>query len=141
MKTLPKSLIFFGFILLVGCEKGPKPIMYGNENCDFCSMTIMDDKHASEIVTQKGKVYKFDSIECMIRSLEYYGEDAESILVMDFKNPGAFIDANTATFLISPDLPSPMGANLTAFQSSEDATESGFEGAIYTWETIRVHIN
>lgn len=141
MKAVSKSLIIFGFILLIGCEKGPKPIMYGNENCDYCSMTIMDDKHASEIVTQKGKVYKFDSIECMLRSLDYYEEQVEMILVMDFKNPGEFIDAKTAAFLVSPDLPSPMGANLTAFQSTEDAAETGFSGTIYSWETIKFHIN
>ena len=141
MKDLGKYFTVCTILFFIGCNSGPKPIMYGEENCDFCSMTIMDDKHASEIVTNKGKVYKYDSIECMIRSLEYYADDAEAILVMDFKNPGTFIDATTAAFLVSPDLPSPMGANLKAFSSMEDAAETGFSGTVYTWETIQFHIN
>ena len=141
MKTLGKILTVTTTLFLVGCNSGPKPIMYGEENCDFCSMTIMDDNHASEIITKKGKVYKYDSIECMIRSLEYYADEAETILVMDFKNPGSFIDATTAAFLVSPDLPSPMGANLTAFSSMEDAAITGYSGTVYTWETIQFHIN
>jgi len=141
MKAIINTIAVIGLIMLIGCNSGPKPIMYGNENCEYCSMTIMDDKYASEIITTKGKVYTYDSIECMLRSLEFYADDAESILVMDFKNPGTFIDAKAAVFLISPELPSPMGANLTAFKSAEDATESGFKGTLYTWETIRLHIN
>ena len=33
-------------------------------------MTIVDNKHSAELVTTKGKVYKFDAIECMIRHLQ-----------------------------------------------------------------------
>ncbi|MBO6534586.1 MAG: hypothetical protein JJ966_00100 [Balneolaceae bacterium] len=100
----------------------------------------MDDKHAAQIVTNTGKVYVYDSIECMLRSLEFYGENADQIVVMDFNNPGSYLNASEATYLIAPRLPSPMGANLSAFATGEDALNVGFDGTLYTWETIRKHI-
>lgn len=139
MKTL--WLIVGISLMLVSCQKGPKEIMYGHENCTFCSMTIMDDKHAAQIVTNTGKVYVFDSIECMLRSLEIHTNKAEQILVMDFNNPGTYLSASEARYLIAPGLPSPMGANLSAFSSEEDALNIGYEGTLYTWDTIREHIN
>ena len=52
--------------VITGCEVSPQPIDYGNEVCDFCKMTIVDTQHATEIVTKKGKTYKFDASECMV---------------------------------------------------------------------------
>lgn len=124
-------------MLLFTCSKAPKPIEYGHDNCNYCSMTIMDDRHASEIITEKGKVYKYDSIECMIRSLKTHDEPILKYLVMDFNNADTFIDATTATYLISESLPSPMGANLSAFQSEEEVVHSG---ALFDWDSIRSHI-
>lgn len=139
MKTL--WLIVGISFALASCQKGPKEIMYGQENCTFCSMTIMDDKHAAQIVTNTGKVYVFDSIECMLRSLEAHTDKAEQILVMDFNNPGTFLSASEASYLIAPRLPSPMGANLSAFSSDVEAAKVGYDGALFTWDSIREHIN
>ncbi len=133
-------IVGFSFVLAT-CQKGPKEIMYGHENCTFCSMTIMDDKHAAQIVTKTGKVYVFDSIECMLRSLEFYGDKAEQLIVMDFDSPGTYINAIEATYLIAPRLPSPMGANLSAFASLEAAETVGYDGTTFNWESIKQHIN
>ncbi|MEQ9308637.1 MAG: nitrous oxide reductase accessory protein NosL [Balneolaceae bacterium] len=140
MKTL--WLVIVGiYLVFTSCQKGPKEIMYGQENCTYCSMTIMDDKHAAQIVTNTGKVYVFDSIECMLRSLEVHADKAEQILVMDFNNPGTFLSASEASYLIAPQLPSPMGANLTAFSSDEEASDIGYEGTLYNWDSIREQIH
>lgn len=138
-----RSLISLGiFAVAIACSSDPKPISYGNENCNYCSMTIMDDKHAAELITQKGRVYTFDSIECLVRSLDQFKGSIGSVLVMDFNNPDTFIDANTATFLISPELPSPMGANLSAFTNADEAVKTGFKkGVLYNWNDLRTQIN
>lgn len=138
MKTL--WLIAGISLLVTACNNGPKEIMYGQENCSFCSMTIMDDKYAAQIVMKTGKVYVFDSVECLLQSLESHSGKTEQILVMDFSNPGTLLNASEASYLISPELPSPMGANLTAFSSEEDALKLGYEGTFYNWDSIRLHI-
>ncbi|HZJ36694.1 MAG TPA: nitrous oxide reductase accessory protein NosL, partial [Gillisia sp.] len=67
----------------------------------------------------------------------------ELYLVADFMNPGQLIDANKATYLISKNIPSPMGAYLSAFQTKEaaDKTKMKYEGKLYTWEQILDHFN
>ncbi len=56
------SLLFF----VVGCSVEESPINYGKDACNFCKMNIVDKQHAAEIVTSKGKPFKYDAIECMV---------------------------------------------------------------------------
>src|SRR5690606_41500698 len=57
-------------LVLTSCNVGPQAIDYGKDGCHFCKMTIVDKLHAAEIVTNKGKIYKFDASECMINFME-----------------------------------------------------------------------
>ncbi len=113
-------------ILLVGltisCSIEPTEMAYGSDACHFCKMTIVDQQHAAQIVTKKGKSFKFDAIECMTNQLKDFGTQKVSLfLVNDYDNPGMLIPASEASYLISPKIKSPMGANLTAFKSSNNA--------------------
>jgi len=129
------SLVLLLFLALA-CTVGPQPIVYGSDGCHFCSMTIVDQQHAAQIVTKKGKAFKFDASECMMNHLkEVDNGEIALFLVNDYKAPGELIDATKATFLISKDIPSPMGEFLTAF-SSKDAAESVIgeqQRTILTW--------
>ncbi|RMA58710.1 nitrous oxide reductase accessory protein NosL [Ulvibacter antarcticus] len=132
-------IILFG-LSLGSCNTSPQPIEYGNDGCHYCKMTIVDRQHASQLVTSKGKAYKFDAIECMIGYLnENKNDEYAHKLVSDFVEPGKLIDAQNATFLISQDIPSPMGAFLSAFASEKAAvhvqSESG--GNIYNWKSLQ----
>ena len=136
-----KPLIFSAIIsfLFISCEVRPQPINYGNEACEYCQMTIVDNKHASQLVNTKGKAYNFDAIECMINYSEENKEtDFQLYLINDFENPGSLIDAKTATYLISLQISSPMGANLSGFASEEATKEAEYkyEGKLYTWVSI-----
>ncbi|TVZ27544.1 copper chaperone NosL [Gillisia sp. Hel_I_86] len=126
-------------LLLISCEISPQPINYGNEACEFCRMTIVDKQHAGQLVNSKGKAYNFDAIECMINyTEENKGTSHELYLINDFENPGVLINAKTATYLVSPQLPSPMGANLSGFASEGDAkrAKNQYGGELYNWEAI-----
>ena len=141
MKNYYKYIIWsLALMCLIACTVEPKPIEYGQDECHFCDMTIMDNKHAAEVVTVKGKVYKFDAIECMVRYTNRTAEQEYAyLLITDFSNPGELIDAQHSTFLISKNLPSPMGAFLTGFSSKESAQlileDRG--GILYNWEDIQ----
>ena len=96
--------IFVSLFLFIfaSCEVSPKPINYGSDGCHFCSMTIVDKQHAAQIVTKKGKAFKFDAVECMMNHLKSVDMSSiELFMVNDFQEPGELIDANKATFLIS----------------------------------------
>jgi copper chaperone NosL len=139
MKTLKiiTTLVVLG--LLWNCNISPKPIEYGQDACHFCKMTIVDKMHAAEVVTAKGKVYKFDATECMINFLNEFDTSTIALyLSNNFTNPEELIDATQATFLISKNVPSPMGAFLSAFKNKEDAIklQAKKDGEIYSWESL-----
>lgn len=105
---------------LSGCSNGPRPINYGEDACAFCRMTIVDKQHAAQLVTEKGRNYKYDAIECMINHLSKWNKPPVKIrLVADYANPGELTDAIHASYLISEEIPSPMGAFLSAFSSEQ----------------------
>jgi len=136
--------LFLPVLFLLACNISPQPINYGEDACHYCTMTIVDHQHAAQIVTDKGKAYKFDAIECMLNYLrENKNVNPELYLVTDFMNPSELIDATKATYLISKNIPSPMGAYLSTFQTKEAAnkTKMKYEGKLYTWEEILDHFN
>ncbi|MCK5638192.1 MAG: nitrous oxide reductase accessory protein NosL [Flavobacteriaceae bacterium] len=133
--------IFTVFLLIFSsCSVEPEKINFGSDACRFCKMTIVDQQHAAQYVTAKGKQFKFDAIECMLNDLEEITtENISTFLVSDYGNPGSMTDATTATYLISEEIKSPMGAFLSAFSSKVKAEEihkkSG--GKLYSWTTIK----
>ena len=143
MKTLKQLSLLMG-LLIYGCQAGPKPIIYGEDGCHFCKMTIVDKLHAAEIVTHKGKVYKFDATECMINfNKSFDANNVKFYLSNNYSEAESLIDATQATYLISDNIPSPMGAFLSAFQNREDAleTQSKKTGTIYSWNELKKHLN
>jgi len=107
-------------------------------------MNIVDKTHASQYVTKKGKQFKFDAIECMINDIsDKNEEDIGLLLVADFGNPGEMIPAETASYLISTEIKSPMGAYLSAVATIEKAQElqNMHSGEIYTWESLKQQLS
>jgi copper chaperone NosL len=104
-------------------------------------MTIMDHRYGAELVTEKGKVFTFDAAECLIEYLyqhEDFLQNASYILVTSYTEPDQLMDALSATYLVSKEMPSPMGAYLTAFSSRNVAEEYKLEkgGTLYSWDEL-----
>jgi copper chaperone NosL len=90
-------------------------------------MFITDDRFVTQVVTTKGKAYKFDSIECMVEFLAEGSLPADQIhsaWVSDYNEPGKWIKAEEARYLQSVNIRSPMGANLAAFSSLQDLEDA-----------------
>lgn len=140
-----KGLIITTFLLcwlMAGCSHAPDPILYGKDACTHCKMTIMDKRFATELITAKGKTYKFDAAECMVAYLQEnpaIASDPKSMfLVSDFSHPGQFADARHSFFLRDSGLSSPMGGNLAAFSSSRsaEAAKKDKSAQIYDWSSL-----
>jgi len=144
MQTLKHYLSIALLCLFFSCNVSPNPIIYGSDGCHFCKMTIVDKVHAAEVVTKKGKVYKFDATECMINFMDEFDTSEIALhLSNNFTEPETLIDATKATFLISENIPSPMGAFLSAFKNKVDAekTQSEKGGVLYSWDKLLKHLN
>jgi len=144
-----KSLITSSLLILLGitmsCSVKSSPIDYGGTACHYCSMTIVDKQHASQIVTDKGKAFNFDAIECMLNHVKEVEASTSIALYMvnDYNEPGELIDATQAAFLITEAIPSPMGAFLTAFKTSEAANQLLKQngGEVFSWKELLAKTN
>lgn len=127
---------------LGACSTDPQPIRIGQDNCDFCKMTISDNRFGAEVVTQKGKVYKFDDTHCVIsfmKSSTLDKKDVAAVYFVDFNSPHKLLNVDQAYFLQSPSLKSPMNGNIAAF-SHEDSLANAlptFYGNAITWEDMQ----
>ncbi len=125
---------------VVSCEVGTEPIRFGEDQCDECKMTISDHRFGAEIVTKKGKIKKFDSVECLIDFVRDNGDqNLKFQMVVDYKNPKSLIEAQNAGYLISKKLPSPMGGFISAYQSTDlaKAQQKELAGAVYSWSNLK----
>jgi len=126
-------------VFLSSCSSGPEPIVPGKDMCVLCKMLIMDKRFGAEVITSKGKIYKFDSVECLISYLKENPREenpVKALYVINHAQPGELIDAESAFYLKSEKLPSPMGGNLSAVKTKEiiDTYFSEYGGEIWTWE-------
>lgn len=145
-KLYPHNLIVFISLTLLwsACEVKPQEIVYGQDACHFCKMTIVDKQHAAQLVTVKGKAFKYDAIECMMNHLNHWDHPpVKYFLITDYATPGKLIDATNAHYLISEAIPSPMGEFLTAFETKElrDITQEEMEGELLTWHQLQNRFN
>jgi copper chaperone NosL len=141
MKKLVNAYALMAIILLaVSCKIKPEPIQFGTDACYFCKMNIVERSHASQAVSSKGKQFKYDAIECMVKDITInQNSDMSIVLVSNYLNAGEMLNAEEATFIISSNIPSPMGGNLSALKTrkaSEDLkNEHG--GEIYDWTALK----
>jgi len=140
-RNISNLLVLLPFIILFfSCEVKPQQIDYGRDACEFCRMTIVDQKHAAQVVTKKGKAYKYDAIECMVNDLrEWDRPEVKFYLVVDYESFGTFTDAQKANYLITESIPSPMGANLSAFstKTSRDKIYDSLGGMELQWDQLQ----
>jgi copper chaperone NosL len=125
-------------LLLQGCQAGPQPIRYKEDNCDFCKMTFMDKRFGGEVCTKKGRVYKFDDIHCLLESLKAgvpARADIADIYLVDY-NDGSWLRAEDAFLFRSDTFHTPMNGNVAAFSGVGDAVSRGFKGEALIWKEL-----
>lgn len=145
MKPKILTTVILIFLVAISCKPKAEPIVYGKENCHYCKMTIVSQQFGSELVTAKGRVYKFDAVECMVHQM---AEDSSApnslILIHDYiSGSDNFTDATQAYYVISEEIQSPMGAHLAGFKNLSQAEQfkNKFGGKILTWEALQTEIN
>lgn len=137
--TVVVPLLFLFF--LSSCSTKPEPIKVGTDNCFFCKMTITDARFGAELVTKKGKLYKFDDVHCILSFLQAKVVDENEIsgiYLTDFSNGNQLVKATEALLLQSEDLRSPMNGNVAAFSSNDSMKKimEKYKGTQITWSQL-----
>jgi len=142
-----RYLLFIALtVLFTSCSNDkPVPINTRQDNCAFCKMGITNMQFASELITSKGKVYKFDSIECMA---SYYEEHKKSytkapkLWVHDFLHPDKWMSIQNAVFIKSDKIHSPMGMDLIAVKNDSEwkNIKQQFGGSRLHWSRLLTYV-
>jgi len=101
----------------------PVAIDYNKDACTSCKMSISESRFATELITKKGRVYKFDDISCMLDYISSNNVDVKKYYIGDFRKEGEWLDAASAFYVRHEEIHSPMGGNTAAFENKNAATE------------------
>ncbi|MGV3657680.1 MAG: nitrous oxide reductase accessory protein NosL, partial [Chitinophagaceae bacterium] len=140
LNTAMASLL--ALFVLAGCNPEPEKIAIGKDACAECKMTIMDPKFGGEIVTKKGKVFKFDDAHCIARFMEKRGvglSDIHQTLFVNYNGDNGFLTSKEAEFVVSSTFKSPMGSNAAAFAGVAEAEKKSKEipnSKVTNWATL-----
>ena len=152
MRQLYKGLIvkrvilFLIFTVLDGCNnKKPQAITLGSDNCSFCKMSIADQRFAGEIKTSKGKIYTFDSVECLVAFCQNQHVSQiknNKVWIHDFFHPKVWLSAGSAYYLQSDKIHTPMGLGLIALKNEKERKEaiSVLGGTGMDWARIFIYV-
>ncbi|MBW8888535.1 MAG: nitrous oxide reductase accessory protein NosL [Fibrobacteres bacterium] len=137
------SIAALGLLFATGCgSRGPVPFQWGEDACRFCKMILAEKGFAAQRINSKGKVYKYDSIECLLADLKANPPQAgERLYVSDRSRPEApLAEAGTVHYLRGGSLASPMGQSLAAFASEDSvrAWQARLGGDRLEWDRLRI---
>jgi copper chaperone NosL len=127
-------------ITLASCKPSePTPIKLNSDSCDFCKMTISNSKYATELITEKGRIYVSDDISCMIKyaksntTVPYSGFYAN-----DYLKENKFIEVEKGSFLMGGTIKAPMGGTVAVFSSAKEANDykSKLNAVTSSWKEV-----
>ncbi len=128
-------LLFFA-----ACKpQGPVPIQLNTDQCEYCKMSVSDPNFGAEVITDKGRVYKFDDLSCLVG---YVNENPETAIGQYYVNAygkdNELIDATGAHYVEGGSVHSPMNGNFAAFETQSEAEQAAkdLQAKPVTWDSI-----
>jgi copper chaperone NosL len=113
----------------------------GIDDCENCKMTISDARFGGEIITRKGRIYKFDDIVCLrafMKDGSIKVSEIEATYLVDYSYPHSLIPVSNCILSSSENYESPMYGNIAAFASKDSADKYNLQmqGEIVLWNKI-----
>ena len=126
--------------LLVACAaEVPRAVVVGEDQCAECHMGIAELRFAAQAQSSTGKVLLFDSVECIARHLlQNTATQWTTVHVTDYRNPGRWVPAQDARFVVDGTITSPMGRSMAAFAPTADTAElvRDHGGRVLSWDEV-----
>jgi len=135
-------------LLLAGCnqttgtEPTPPEIHYGEDMCEFCGMIISEERFAAGYIGVDGQEHIFDDLAGMFQA-HLQEQDVKAVaafFVHDYEDK-SWIRAETAHYVLSQELPTPMLSGLAAFASADQAATLAAEvdGQVLSFDEVMAH--
>jgi copper chaperone NosL len=126
-------------LLLQSCNTSAEPIAFGKDQCHYCKMIISDRSFGAELITGKGKIYKFDDTHCILSFLKSGDLDQSqvaAVFLVDYAQKEKLIPAETAFLLRGDAIKGPMAGTIAAFE-----TETSMRSFQQQWKAQQVRWN
>ena len=139
-------VLLLTLLCVVACTVNdkPQPVNLGKDNCEKCGMTIEEPQFACEIITDKGKCFKFDDLSCLfhhINEKKLSDSIVTKIYVADYEHPDSLIDIKTANLVLGQDIKSPMNGGVAAFKNKNHARTFATKTRsilLDSWERLKI---
>jgi copper chaperone NosL len=122
---LPAGFLLVG--LLAACaapasdEPQPPEIAYGQDVCEHCGMLIDDARFAAALVMVDAPAHKFDDIaEMVMYQMDHPDQQVRAWFVHNYTTE-TWARAETAFYVMSAEVDTPMGGGVAAFESEAEA--------------------
>ena len=132
MSTLNAVLVAVALLAAACSAKaaGPPEIVVDTTACSHCRMLISEPVYAAAYRAHGQEPRVFDEIGCMLEELPA----GARVWVKDFET-SEWLDGESAIFLRTESLHTPMGGGIVAFSSRERAEKH--EGEILTFDRLK----
>ena len=139
MTRTPAGQLALLWVVAACGGREPRPLVVGEDACDYCRMAITDTRFGGELTLRTGRHRPFDSIECLAAYV-VGGSDSTRVLgvfVSDYETQ-TLIDATTAVYVRGGAVRSPMGRGLSAFARRSDpaALVAKYGGQSLDWTGV-----
>lgn len=140
--NLKLMIPLFFIVGLSSCTVKPEAINIGKDDCCFCKMTISDNRFGGEIISKKGKIFKFDDGHCLLSFLQsktLEPNEIADVYLVDFSGDHQLLKADNAFIFKSDLLRSPMDGNIAAF-ANEDSMKKlmqQYSGNKLSWSQLK----
>lgn len=117
----------------------PVPIDFNKDSCSNCRMGISDEKFGAEAISQKGRVFKFDDIQCMLTFVKVDpNTKIAAYYVQNYSGGNLLVAADKAIFVKGDEISSPMNGGIVAFNSQSEAQKMAtkYKAEIVSWNSI-----
>jgi len=124
-----------------GCNTGanstPQPpnINYGEAICEFCGMIVSEERFAAGYLLADEQEKIFDDIGDMVQAHRQEKTEVTASFVHDYTEH-TWIRAETAVYVQSDQLTTPMLSGLAAFSTREAVTDAGLSGPVMTFDEL-----
>lgn len=120
-------------------EPAPPDVRWGEDVCARCTMIVSEERHAAAaaVAAQRGHELRvYDDISCLLGEPDVAGFAARWVHDLDEVR---WIGADTARYVASRELRTPMGSGIAAFASAGRAAAfAAKEGApVLDWSALR----
>lgn len=145
-----RFVLLLALLLLAACAQGsaeaaPPEIRFGEDLCAHCNMIISDPRfaagYARELSPGRYESLAFDDIGDMLAmAAANPNHSVVAWYVHDYTSE-EWIDATTATYVVSQEISTPMGFGIVAYAEADAATSMAAEvgGEVLTWQELQSH--